>query len=58
MSESEGNYDDLPKLEEISDGEKVEFVVGERLVTRPAFNAQIKANDTVAGKHILHSMPH
>lgn len=45
VSENEDDYDDMPKLEEIIDREKVEFVLGDLLVTRQAFNTQIKAND-------------
>jgi len=45
VSDSEGEYGDMPELEDTNDGEKVEYVVGEQLVTWRAFSAQIKVDD-------------
>lgn len=45
VSEDEDDYDDIPSLEEVSDGKKLEFVVRELLVTRQAFYTQIKEDD-------------
>lgn len=45
VSEDEDDYDDIPSLEEVSDGKKLEFVVRELLVTRRAFYTQIKEDD-------------
>lgn len=43
VSEGEGEYDDMPTLEEIDGEGKVEFAVGELLVTMRALNTQVKA---------------
>lgn len=43
MSDSEDDYEDTPKLEETSDGEK--GICDGRAVTKQALNVQIKTDD-------------
>lgn len=40
MSDNEDDYEDMSKLKEASDCEKVEYIVGKLLVTRRALSAQ------------------
>lgn len=59
VSESESDYEDMPESEEVSDGNQVEYVVGELLVTRQALNTQIKADDLEQQrKNIFHTWCH
>lgn len=46
VSESEDDYDNMPKLEEIGIGEKLEGVIGELLVARRALNTQVQVDDS------------
>jgi hypothetical protein len=46
VSESEGEYDDMPALEDVEKEEKLEFAVGESLVSRRALNTQVKVDDS------------
>lgn len=56
VSESGDDYEGMPTLEEVSDGDKVEFAVGELMVTRQALNTQIKADDSEQQReNILHT---
>lgn len=46
VSKSEGEFEDMPTLEDIEEEEKLEFAVGELLVSRRALNTQVKVDDS------------
>lgn len=46
VSESEGEFEDMPALEDVEEEEKLEFLVGESLVLRRALNTQVEVDDS------------